>query len=129
MSSLTIYKTVNPDLITYNPFPLTDLPENAMGEDLGEYPTLKDAIETGLRELSKIGEDFPMSIELVDDQETPENYVVLEDGYKWKVNNLAPEFQTLMRLRDGEYYAKQFLRDVPSIADFAKRSTKIVNYI
>ncbi|MEK9703155.1 MAG: hypothetical protein VW829_14125 [Deltaproteobacteria bacterium] len=129
MSSLTIYKSVNPDLITYNPFPLTDLPENAMGEDLGEYPTLKDAIETGLRELASLGENFPISIELVDEQQTPENYVVLGNGYKWKVNNLATEFQTLMRLRDGEYYAKQFLRDVPSIAQFAKRSTKVVNYI
>ena len=129
MSSLTIYKTVNRDVITFNPFPMTDLPENAMGEDLGEYPSLQSAIETGLRELASLGEDFPMSIELVDDEETPENYVVLEDGYKWKVNNLAPEFQTLMRLRDGEYYAMQFLRDVPSIAEFAKRSTKVVNYI
>ena len=129
MSSLTIYKTVNPDLITYNPFPMTDLEGNEFGEDLGEYPTLKDAIETGLKELASIGEDFPKTIELVDDEETPENYVVLENGYKWKVNNLAPEFQTLMRLCDGEYYAKQFLRDVPSIAEFAKRSTKIVNYI
>ena len=100
-----------------------------MGEDLGEYPTLKDAIETGLRELASLGENFPISIELVDEQQTPENYVVLEDGYHWKVNNLATEFQTLMRLRDGEYYAKQFLRDVPSIAQFAKRSTKVVNYI
>lgn len=108
---------------------MTDLEGNEFGEDLGEYPTLKDAIEMGIKVLFKIGEDFPKTIDLVDDEETPENYVVLENGYKWKVNDLYPEFQTLMRLQAGEYYAKRFLRDVPSIAQFAKRSTKVVNYI
>ena len=116
MSSLTIYQTSTPLAITYNPFPMTDLEGNEMGEDLGEFSTLKDAIETGLKELASIGEDFPMTIELASD-----SYPHPDLPF--------PEFQTLMRLRDGEYYAKQFLRDVPSIAEFAVRSTKIVNYI
>ena len=115
MSSLIIYKQTNPHLTTYNPMLETDLPENAMGEDLGAFPCLQSAIEAGLQELSSIGEDFPATIEV-----TP-------SGHDWLGGSLGEVVWKYHR-EYQEFWARSFLRDVPAVAAHAKTVTKPVNY-
>ena len=113
MSSLIIYKRTTPHLTTYNPMLETDLPGNEVGEDLGVFPCLKAAIEAGLQELSSIGEDFPATIEV-----TP-------SGHDWQAYG---EIVWKYYREVGEFWARSFLRDIPSVAAHAKAVTKPVNF-
>lgn len=115
MSCLIIYKQTNPHLTTYNPMLETDLPENAMGEDLGAFPCLQSAIEAGLQELSSIGEDFPATIEVAPSSHCSAGAYLGE--IVWKYHR---EYQ--------EFWARSFLRDVPAVAAHAKAVTKPVNF-